>query len=217
MKWIFGALIVLSAVACRSKDHVVEDVDTHLESKGQSNDGEIGLNEKGQAILQSKTSASAELTIQEHVNEKLQSDLDSERHQLLLCRRDLSDPRLGGTGEMSAIPEVDNLKMPEATDERLGRDEKGKLVVVRKSFFDEKLQSERDYGKALQDVLRVVKRNREECEQKMGVARTKHGLPAQRYVAKGQYINGQWMETRRAENSLDDAFEIRSEEQKNSQ
>ena len=43
----------------------------------------------------------------------------------------------------------------------------------------------------------------------MGYARRKVGLPANRYKAKGHYDSkGNWIMTRKKEQSLDDAFDI---------
>lgn len=212
-KVLLSVAFSLAAVACRSKENVVKDVDTKLESShGSTSTGELGTNKDGQAVIQSKTSAAAELSIQEHVNEKLLADLEGERHMLKLCRRDLADTRLGGNGEIAAIPEVDSLRTPDSATEEFGKDEKGRLVVVRRTMYNDKLKAEREFEASIRQVSKVVKKHRRECDDKMAAARVKQGLPANRYVAKGHFVNGQWIETRKAENSLDDAFDILQKE-----
>lgn len=175
MKRILAGLLLAGVVACASSKEV-KSVDTKMTQKGTSNQGNIGVNDKKEAIIQESRDAGAELTLQQNVNENLQATLDYERNQLQTCRQDMADPRLGGSGEIAAIPEVDNLKNENEIREELGLDEKGNLVVVKKQNLEERMAVEKKYEKSLRDTTKVVKKNRQECEFRLSIAKKKAGL-----------------------------------------
>ncbi len=59
----------------------------------------------------------------------------------------------------------------------------------------------------------MVATNYTECNRKLRAARVKAGLRLSDYKAKGRYrSDGTWVEERKAERTLDDAFEIRGKE-----
>lgn len=163
MKNIILAALSLVSVACTTTREV-RNVDTEILAKSRANDGVVGLNSKNEAIIQKKTDAGVELTIQEHVNENLQSNLNYERDRLKDCRREMKK-----AGESIDVPDVDGLKNENEVREELGLDEKGSLVVVKKQNLEERLVAEKKYEKALRDLTRVVKKNREECESRTGL------------------------------------------------
>ena len=206
--FIVSLILGLYQIQCAS-DNEVKEIDTSLEVKGKTSEGEIGINDDGEAIIQEKTAADDELRRQQWVNNRLEESLATEHYELKRCRDDLADPRLGGDGSVREIPEIDKMKSPENIKEEFGTDEKGELKVVRRQDFKEKLKAEQKYEKTLRDMVKLVASHRAECGRKMGYARVKAGLPAARYEAKGYFqTDGTWVEERKAENTLDDAFEI---------
>lgn len=172
---ILVAAFFLTLGGCASSKEV-KNVDTQIDVKSNTNAGQIGLNKNNEAVIQESRDAGSELTIQQNVNENLQSTLDYERNQLQTCRREMADPRIGGSGDMAPLPEVDGLKNENEMREELGLDEKGNLVVVKKQNLQEKLGAEKAYEKALRNTTKVVKKNREECEFRLGIARKKAGM-----------------------------------------
>jgi hypothetical protein len=193
---IVAALEILTAGGCASA-HKVRDLSDDMriaESKGSAGMATVGLNEKREIVVQEETQASTELSIQKNVNLHWLTELEHEGYMLKWCRRDMADPRLGGNGSLPADPEVDNLKDPEQIREEIGLDDSGHLKVVKQTYFLDQLKRERAYGSALQKMLKVIKRHREECDFAMGQARTKAGLPSTRYSGE------------RLENGLDAAF-----------
>ena len=206
-----GTVLAIST-GCATTPHEVETVETEMEVKSKMGDKTIGLNDEGQAILQEETSAADELRIQNAVNENLSAELNGEAFYLNRCREDIADPRLGGNGEVEEIKAIDDMRPVDEVKEEFGLDESdGTLKVVRKEFYVEKLKSARKFEKSLKKLLRVVKKHRKSCERKMGYARQRAGLPAQRFNGSGFFDGeGDWIQTGEAENNLDDAFRIMS-------
>lgn len=172
-----SVVFVLCAIlnSCTSTKEV-KNVDTKILQKSTTHEGTIGVNDDDEAIIQESRDAGAELTMQQNVNENLQATLDYERNQLQTCRENMADPELGGSGEVAAIPEVDGLKNENEVREELGLDEKGNLVVVKKQNLEERLNVEKKYEKALRDTTKIVKKNRQECEFRLNIAKKKAGL-----------------------------------------
>lgn len=195
-----------------SNPNEAKEIESKLETKGSVGDNKIGLNEKKEVILQRETTADDELRVQQAVNSKIQDDLNRERFLLKSCRLDVSDPRLGGEGRMPEIPEVDQLKDENEVREEFGLDGDGQIKFVKREQFLERLKSERKFEKSLKQMVKVLTSHREECEQKMIIARNKVGLPGKRFEAQGYYRDGVWVETRKAEHTIDDGFEISAAE-----
>jgi len=124
----------------------------------------------------------------------------------------LSDPRLGGNGELSKMPPMNTIKKAVAVKEELGL-EGDKLIVLKQSSFRDQLQVEKDYTKSLNVMLSEVKQTKQECERKMGVARVKAGLPSKRQKGEVKFSpNGVVEEVLKIqEKSLDDAFKTKQE------
>lgn len=202
-------VIGLLLAGCTTPEHQVKEIDTTLETKEETNNGRIGLNDDKQVVIQNEVSAGDELKVQEMVNADLERDLEREHFVLKLCRRDLADQRLGGSGAAGDIPEIDNMKTPNEVKEEFGLNADGNLRVVRRELFVERLKSERKYETSLRTLMKVVAKHREKCEGQMAIARSKHGLAPERYKAEGYFTgSGIWVETRKGEQTLNDAFEI---------
>lgn len=209
MKKMLVLLVFLTA--CASKDKVKE-IDVTLEEKGTVKEGVIGLNDKGEAIIQTQTMADQELRGVIWQNNDLQMNLNHEISMLERCRQEIADPRLGGNGDIVEIPEIDGMKPTTDLKKELGLVD-GKLMVVTKESLPQRLQAERAYGEALEKMETQVKKHRKNCEFKMGIARQKVGLPSQRYQGKITITSdgkvGEVLAPN--ENSLDDAFEIKEQ------
>ena len=98
--------------SCVTTEHKVNEVDTKLEEKGRTDNGKIGINDKGQAIIQTENTGAEELKMQQLVNEELETKLTNEYADLKRRRRDLTDPRLGGSGELKEMSGLDDSKKP---------------------------------------------------------------------------------------------------------
>ena len=209
MKILLLAAATTMMISCTSNEHEVKNIDTTLESTQKTEDGQIGIDKEGDAVMQSKKTAQEELRQQEWVNSRLEDDLENDHHALKTCRNDQADPRLGGNGRPRDIPEIDDMKETSDVKEQFGLDEKGKMQVVKREYYLDRLKRERKYEKSLRKMIKIVKKNREECQMILGQSRVKSGLPSKKYLAKGYYDDkGKWVETRKAENTLDDAFDI---------
>lgn len=201
-------MLAMLFVGCAT-EHKAKTIDLSLETKGQIGNKTLGLNDDKEMILQEEQAASDELRIQEAVNLKLQFELEQDSHTLKRCRMDLADPRLGGSGSMPAVDDIDGMKAPETIKEEIGLTDNGDLKVVKKGYFLDKLRIERSYEKSLRKMISTVGKHKEECEFKMGIARRAAGLPGTRFQGSGYQSNdGDWVQTDRHENNLDDAFEI---------
>jgi hypothetical protein len=177
------------------------------------NNGVVGLNDKNQVLVQEESFATDELLVQQNVNERLQSDYEHEAYVLKQCRADISDPRLGGNGDLPEYKEIDSFKDIVQIKEEMGLVD-GEIKIVKKSFFDEQYKAEKKLTTTLRKMISATKDSKERCERKMEIARRGAGLPGKRFKAQGYFTsNGTWVETRKGENSLDDAFEIGASKQ----
>jgi hypothetical protein len=193
---------------CASKKYGDEKLDTKLETSDKKTSDKFGFDKERNLVLQEKTAATDELITQTHVNEELQSKLQHEFQQLKRCRMDLADVRLGGTGEMAPLPEIDGIKNDPSFKETVGVDESGELVFIRQEKFEDKLKGEKSAEKTIRRLTKVVVNNREQCELRMRKARVEKGLPAERTQAVTRYEGGQVIIIQPAERNLDDAFQF---------
>ncbi len=207
--FIANILAILALGACSSSEEVKE-VDTKLEKKGMVDGKEIGINDDDEAIIQENTNADDELRSLQWANSRLLEQLETDHHELKRCRSDLSDPRLGGSGNVRDLPEIDGMKPVTEVKEEFGKDEAGNLKVVKRESFQKRVTAEKRYQDTLKSMQKTVEKHRVECDREMRQVRVKHGLPAQRYKAEGYFkSDGTWVETRPAEVTLDDAFAIK--------
>ena len=213
MKKLLVSLLAFAFVAgCSSNPNKAREIDNKIDAKGAVGGSTVGVDGNKEVVVQTETAADVELR---ELNWKIydaERKIVSEREQLTRCRTELADPRLGGTGEMTEIPEIDEMKTPNAIKEEIGLTESGELKVVKKEMFGEKLAAQRKYMGALESATKTIAKFKGTCEREMGYARVKHGLPAQRYAAKGHHSGGTWVQQRAPERNLDDAFRIQSEE-----
>lgn len=203
-------IIIISGIwASCTNDKVVKEIDSSLEIKGSVAGSSLGLNKNNEAILQSSTDADDELRGQVWENHDRENTLKFEYHMLKWCRQDIADTRLGGSGEVANMPEIDQMKTAIELKEEFGI-ENGELKVVKKEHYVDRLKAERKYAHALKDMIRKVKKSRETCEITMGQMRIKAGLPAKRYQGNITIdTEGKISKVIQAnENSLDDAFRI---------
>jgi hypothetical protein len=211
MKNLFLLSILFVLASCSSSKYKVKDIDTKLDVKANMQGSKIGLDEQKQAIIKTEKSTEAELQKQQWTNYDMEKQLANEHAQLTRCRTELADPRLGGTGQVVEIPEIDNMKKAASIKEEIGLDEQGNLKVVKREYYLDRLDRERKYNETLKSMLQIVAKNKATCDREMGYARAKHGLPSERYKAIGHYDNkGTWIMDSPAENSLDDAFKIQA-------
>lgn len=210
-----SASILTLVSACSSNPYKVKEIDNPIEKKGEYQGATVGLNDKKEAIVQSETAADVELKQTRWRTYDLEQKIASEHSLLTRCRTELADPRLGGTGNMVEIPEIDNMKGPDAVKEDMGITKDGALVVVKQEMFVDKLKTERKYEDSLRAMMKTIEKHRGNCEREMGYARGKAGLPSMRYPAKGEYgSDGTFHVIRKAEENLDDAFRIKAQESK---
>lgn len=204
------SLSLSGGLGCQSSEEV-QTIDTAVEVKGQVDDKKLGLNDDGEAILQREVDADDEFLIQQRLNLELESDLEHQRKQLETCSIDMADPRLGGDGEFPELDEPGARMSPGEIREEFGLNEDGQLKVVQRESFVKNLKVARKYEGRLRTLIDMTERHRRKCEMRMRTARVKAGLPADRYRAEGYFESGgRWIETRKAELSIDDAFEIKN-------
>ena len=204
-----SALILTS---CANPYKVKELDDSKLEKKGEFQGATIGVNEDREVVIEKKTEADSELRKLAAASYDLEVKLAHQHDELTRCREELADARLGGTGRMVEIPEIDQLKPATEVKEEFGITREGKLSFVRKEMFLDRLQGQRKYNENLSEQLRLTEKHARDCSRDMRAARVKAGLPGERYQGQGHYENGRYIQTRRAERNLDDAFAIASEE-----
>ncbi len=212
----FSAWFALPAaalfVSCANPYKVRELKDSNLEKKGEYQGATIGLNGDREVVIEKRTEADSELRKLAASAYDLEVKLLHAHEELTRCREELSDPRLGGSGKIIEIPEIDDLKPTTAIQEEFGITSDGNLRFVRTEKFLDRLNSQRKYNDILREQLKLTEKHERNCLRDMRAARVKAGLPGERYAGQGKYLNGKYVQTRRAEKNLDDAFAIASEE-----
>lgn len=203
---LVGTALVLGG--CASKKFGDEKIETKLDAGNNQSSEKFGFDKDRNLVLQEKTSATDELMVQTHVNEALRSKLQHEYNELRRCRVDLADVRLGGSGEMAPMPEIDGIATDESFKETVGFDESGELVFVRQEKFEDKMKAEKTAEKSMRRLQKVIASNKNACELRMRKARVEQGLPAERTKAIIRYEGGQAVIVQPAEQSLDDAFKF---------
>lgn len=211
MRLSIGLLNLVVLVGCASKKFGDQQLQTQLETSDKKKSEKLGFDKERNLVIQDKSTANDELVAQKHVNEELQSKLQHEYQLLKRCRVEIADVRLGGTGEVAALPEVDGIKNDPTFKESVGIDESGELVFVRQENFEDRFKAEKQFEKSVRRLSKVVSTNREQCEMRMRRARVEHGLPAERTPAVTRYEGGQVIIVRPAERNLDDAFQFANE------
>lgn len=217
MKHFFSPLEVLLMAtlllpACATTEPQVQLVQTkNIEIKGRTfGGGKIALNENRQVIVQTEVSVADELAIHELVNTRLKDELQREVWGLKACRTSMADPRLGGSGDIAPMPEF--AEVASTATEEMGVDEEGDLTIVRKEFLSQRFKAVKQEARSMQKMTATVTGLREDCERHLGHVRSAHGLPSEAYVAQGYFMqNGTWVETRHAEHSVSDGFEMAAE------
>lgn len=210
MKILLIAFLTLSA--CTTSHEVKELDDEPLAGKGKTLDGEVGINSNNQAVIRKKSSAADELRIQDAVNMRLRDELDSDLFALKSCRQQRADKRLGGDGRVAKIPDIDDMTADYQVREQLGLDSEGNLSVVREQLFEERLTAERKYETTLRTMTKTVKLHLDECTMALAESRRSAGLPSEATKAEGYFTkSGDWVETKRGAQTLDDEFEIQAE------
>lgn len=211
---LFAALILAVATACSSNPYnKAKDLkEDKLEKKGEFQGATIGVTEERDVVIRQESTAESELRKLAAKAYDLEVQLTSDYELLVRCREELADPRLGGSGKVVDIPEIDNLKPVVEVKEEFGITQEGKLSFVKKELFGDRLVGERKYIDTLKEQSKLTSKHKQTCEREMRMARVKAGLPGERYKGKGSYQNGKYIQTRRAEQTLDDAFAIQSED-----
>lgn len=207
---IFCAVLVV--VGCSTNPHVIKPVSDNLEGDYGRVDGQrIGLNDKKEVVIQKERSGEAELNIQQMENAETEQKVTTLHEKLAQCRKEQVDPRLGGSGNMVAIPEIDSMKGTTDVKEEIGLGKNGEFKVVKREYYLDRLKLERHYADTLSEMLKALNRFSRTCNQELSAARVKVGLPAERYEAVGHFEDGgRWVMDRKGEKSLDDAFEIQA-------
>jgi hypothetical protein len=204
-------LIALVSVGCASKK--LKPVDEKIDVKAKMGDKEIGINEDEDAVIQESVAVEDELRKLNWQNYETERKLKSEREDLIRCRSELADPRLGGNKKMDPIPELEISEDLSKVQQKLGITQSGRIKVVKKEFLTDRMEKETRYRDSLNSLLKVLEGHRKECERDLGYVRVQHGLPAERYPAIGHYgPQGNYIVTRPAEKNLDDAFRILAEQ-----
>jgi hypothetical protein len=149
----------LAPVGCASREPNVKEVDTKLDSKGSTGTAVVGIDNKGDAILQEEKALSAEIRVALHVNENLRMNVRTEEHHLKSCWKSRARAT---TGEMPQLTDFDDAEAPAGTEEvgLVG----GDIKVVRKEDAVARLKTERRRQDALRAHLNNVKKQREKCE-----------------------------------------------------
>jgi hypothetical protein len=204
-------ITLMAASGCASKQ--VKPMDETLDIKAKVGDREIGINESEEAIVQESVPVEDELRKLTWINYETERKLKAERESLIQCRTELADPRLSGNKKMEAIPELEISEDLSKVQQKLGITRTGRIKVIRKEYLVDRIEKEGHYKDSLDSLLKVITQHGVDCDRELGYMRVQHGLPSDRYPAKGYFgPQGNFIVTRSAEKNLDDAFRILAEQ-----
>lgn len=162
-------IIIIATLLCSCTPHQVQDLDnSNIDVKGRATYGQVGINDKDQAIVQVRKSAAVELQSQEMANYYFKEQIRHEVFSLHDCTIQMADPANGGGGEVAPVPAVDNMTVVAKIEEKLGLDEDGAYQIVTEEIFEEKLKAERKFQQELEQMLSSVKPLRQDCERRLG-------------------------------------------------
>lgn len=205
--FLIASLMIVAATGCSSKK--LKPVDDNIDVKAKMGDKDIGINEDDDAVIQESVAVEDELRKLTWLNYETERKLKSTREELIRCRTDLADPRLSGNKTLEPIPELEISQDLSKVQQKLGITQSGRIKVVKKEFLNDRFEKEQRYKESLENLLKVLSDQDKNCERDLGYVRVQHGLPAERYTAEGYYgPQGNFIVTRPAERSLDDAFKI---------
>ncbi|MGE3260866.1 MAG: hypothetical protein AB7K68_03705 [Bacteriovoracia bacterium] len=208
---VLTGLMVVAASSCSSKK--LKPVDENIDVKAKMGDKEIGINDDDDAVIQESVAVEDELRKLTWYNYETERKLKSARTELIRCRTDLADPRLSGNKTLEPIPELEISQDLSKIQQKLGITQSGRIKVVKKEFLNDRFEKEQRYKESLESLLKVLDDQGKNCERELGYIRVQHGLPSERYTAEGYYgPKGNFVVTRPAERSLDDAFRILAEQ-----
>lgn len=215
MKKILITCLVLTGCA---SEHKMKEISAPLDVKGQISSNElVGLNESGEAIIQTKEKADQELRGWIWQNNNDEQEVNSAWHELKRCREESSDVRLGGSGEVVELPEIDNMKPTIEVKEKVGLINRD-MVVVKESYYKDRLVQEKSYNDTLSKMMKTIKKHKTKCEYVLSQKRVKAGLPAERTQGKFKISPDGKLEevVQKHEKSLDDAFEMKKQREPSS-
>jgi hypothetical protein len=206
------ALLLVNACSSNPLNKAKDLNEEPLDKKGEFKGATIGVAENRDVVIRQESSAESELRKLAAEAYELELQLTSDFDALTRCREELADPRLGGSGKVVEIPEIEMIRPIGEVKEEFGITSEGKLSFVKKELFGDRVAGERKYIGTLKEQIKLTSKHKRTCDREMRQARVKAGLPGERYTGKGYYKNGKYIQTRRAEQNLDDAFAIQSEE-----
>lgn len=210
---VMCVLMTVAGLGCSSK-HKMKDLDVAITEKGSvSSDEVLGLNDSGEAVIQKRKKAVDEVKGLVWYNNNLQFEQSSELASLRRCRVESADVRLGGSGDVVPLPEVDNMKPASKVKEEIGLVNED-ILVVKEEYLLDRLEQEKKFSQILESNLELIKKNKVSCEDKLRSKRVQAGLPAERYqgVFKISSDGKLLGVTKPHEKNLDDAFSIKESE-----
>ncbi|MCO5141993.1 MAG: hypothetical protein M9962_02760 [Oligoflexia bacterium] len=211
MKKLILIFLVVASVGCASKK--VKPIDETLDIKATMGNTEIGMNDNEEAIIQESIAVEDELRRLSWQNYETERKLKAEREDLIHCRTELADPRLGGNKTLEDIPELQISEDLSKVQQKLGITQKGRIKVVKKEFLTDRMEKETRYKESLENLLTVIEKSAKNCNRELGYIRVQHGLPSERFPAIGYFgPQGNFIVTRASEKTLDDAFRILAEQ-----
>src|ERR1700733_11221272 len=122
---LLPCLLIALLPACASK--AVKPVNDNLDVKGSMGTQQVGLTDDNEAVVQDSVAVDDELRALSWKNYEAERKLGSERDQLIACRSDLADPRLGGNKKLEPIPELEMSKDLGKVQEQIGLNDNGQL------------------------------------------------------------------------------------------
>ena len=185
----------------------IQKLDTEIATQGAIGNQMIGIDTKGNAVVQEEITAEAMIREIRWSNADLSQSIVYKHKELDRCRDEIADPRLGGNGDITEIPELDATKLETSVSEQFGMRKNGDLIILKKQSYQDRLNDERKYEASLKQLDRLLNKHLSKCMKENQIARVKSGLPAKRFSGVGKFnSDGSYSLMRAQESNIDDAF-----------
>jgi len=208
---IFFNLLLLIQFGCIHEDEGRTDFieQSSLKQSKQTNSSQ-SIGQINEAVIVKEEKLDEILIAAKTNNTKILGEIKSFLFAIEDCRNYLMDPRLGGASEVEDLPSFDLSIFMTRQREEIVTDEEGNLKLKVTQRYEQALNDERNKNKILKKREDIMKKVLKRCKAKLSAARLKKGFPAKKYPAKlKRNPFGGITILRKAEQTLDDAFEIR--------
>jgi len=192
--WVLAA--VLLAGGCASSSKTTEKFDKDLNVRTEDSRERVGTKDD-KVIIQKKVYLEEELwklntDVQEMENSiygRSRRDPGGLWESLKVCRQNLADPRVGGTGKPEQMEKWGKVSERE-DDYEYKIDSRNNLIGVSEEKLEERISRYQKHKRILGDAFERFRGEMDSCESNYRAALVNHGLNPDDTKARGEWVEG---------------------------